>query len=207
MDNDALTAILVADVIAAQARRRENDTSYARRDLVRTLFAAIEGIVSLYHDHVLRTLDDIGALDQDEKLAAASYLVTVNESGKLSKQPRFLSTRAMIRFTTRLAKRADPAFEADFGDGGWSNLKLAFKIRNRITHPKLTSDMEVSPSDLETCLIGFYWLLEIATGGMQASNDAFQRHTQEFRDVLESLKRGDPETWALYRLLQNESED
>jgi hypothetical protein len=59
--------------------------------------------------------------------------------------------------------------------------------------------MALDGDNISTCLVGFYWLLEIATDAMQASTSALRLHAQDVRQLLSELQAGDPQAWEEYR--------
>lgn len=198
MQQAKFVAILLGDVEQALRRQKSQDDQTARRDLVRTLFAAIDGISWMYRGHIADVLREMGDLKPEEEIALSEMSYTVNEDGKIYGQRRYLSTAAAIKFATRLAMRADPSLNIDLGGEGWMKLRDAIAIRNRITHPKQAADVIVEDENISTCLVGFYWLIEIATDAMEASTSALRLHAQEARRLLSALQDGDPEAWEAY---------
>ena len=89
--------------------------------------------------------------------------------------------------------------KVDFEGAGWSSLRRTQSIRNRITHPKRHADLTISESDIETCLATFFWIAEVSTEAMAASNSAFARHVRELWQIVDQLKSGDPLAWEEYR--------
>jgi len=50
-----------------------------------------------------------------------------------------------------LSKYFKTELDLDIGTINWDNFLAAQAIRNRITHPKITADFEVSDTDIDTC--------------------------------------------------------
>ena len=85
-------AILLHDVIDGLRRVRQDPSQGVRRDLIRTMFAAIEGSALGYRQHVCsiaRSIDELSPL-MDMAFSETTYFV--NETGKLEPQT-FLSPR------------------------------------------------------------------------------------------------------------------
>jgi hypothetical protein len=192
-------AELAGDVGRALHRRNHDDSQAARRDLVRTLFAAIEGVSWMFKEHVADALRQMDSLSPEEEIALSEDFHFVNDNGKITTQRRHLSTPATIKLAARLAKRADPNLNIDLGSEGWSKLRDAVSVRNRITHPKRPADMSLGDDEVSSCLVAFYWLLEVATDAMEASIGAMRVHTRVARELLAELQAGDARAWQEYR--------
>lgn len=198
VDSPSLNVILFQDVQSAYNRQLENDTPTARRDLVRSIFAAIDGLVWQYRLFVKDILEDNGLLEPSEELALLDKTYTVAKDGDVSLQARFLPILSAIRLTSKLAQRASPELQIDFGAQGWQFFQDAAAIRNRITHPKTASDLTISDEELSLCLEGFYWACETITQGMDASLELSRKEAANLLAFSKKLMSGDPETLAVY---------
>jgi hypothetical protein len=204
---ESFIQLLVEDVIVSRKRWNRNGTQQNSRDLIRTTFAAVEGLAWHYREHVVSVARDVGSITQEEEQALSEIGYIVNEQGKISKQVRFIPLIAMIRLTTRMAVAMQPELQFRFDTVGWEGFRQAIQIRNRVTHPKRSRDMEISPVDVSTCLTGFYWLLEIATTAMGGANAALKTQNSEFQRLINALKAGDPIAWAEYNSAKDKLSD
>ncbi len=205
--NDRFLRVLVNDVIHAIERYDGNDTETTRRDLVRTTFAAVEGVTWDYQQFIWRVANDIAPLSPIMELAFGQKSYTVDEKGHLQEVTRFIPIPAMIRLTTRLACELCPELLIDFGEQGWSDLKLAIKVRNRITHPKNLTDLKISDGDISMCYSGFFWLLSSVIIAMEATTGALSDYLKEITFITEKLKNGDEEMLRLYRIEMQSGEN
>ncbi len=189
---------LISDVIEILAAWNRLRSPARGRNLIRTVFSAIEGFSWLYRNHVIEVARDIDILTSEEEAALAEQAYSVTDNGKISKQSRFIPLTAMLRLTTRIAMRLDSALVVRFDGLGWQQFQDAAKIRNRITHPKREVDLNVSEQDIATCLAAFEWLMTTAVNGMDAAQTALKLHNQELQRLVEALKSGDKGTLAEY---------
>lgn len=189
---------LISDVIEILAAWNRLRSPARGRNLIRTVFSAIEGFSWLYRNHVIEVARDIDILTSEEEAALAEQAYSVTDNGKISKQSRFIPLTAMLRLTTRIAMRLDSALVVRFDGLGWQQFQDAAKIRNRITHPKREVDLNVSEQDIATCLAAFEWLMTTAVNGMDAAQTALKLHSQELQRLVEALKSGDKGTLAEY---------
>ena len=195
-----LVSILLNDVSEAQIRLKLTDTDANRRDVIRTIFAAVDGMVFLYREFVRDALEQMEMLTDAERVVLSEKALFVSDKGKIFEQTKHLSTAAAIRLVSRMAHRANPEFEINFENDRWARFKLAIQIRNRITHPKSVANMHVSTQDLEHVQSSFYWLMDAILSSMQASTSAMSDFVSGIGGVVDQLKAGDPETWELYRV-------
>lgn len=199
--HESFMGILILDVISSMERYETEDTQVTRRDLVRTIFAAVEGLAWTYRLHILEVAKSADAVTLEEELAFSEVSYLVSDQGKIVSQQRFVPMPAMLRLTTRLADKLCPGLDAKFDTIGWDRFRKSVKIRNRVTHPKNEGDLHISGKDVSTCIAAFYWLLDLSVSAMEAATLALKDHVALAREVLDKLKRGDPATLAMYRAI------
>lgn len=197
---------LVEDIIGAKRLVAANHTQSNCRHLIRSLFAAIEGMVWKYREHIVDIARSCDSLTLEEEIAFSEISYSVTPQGKIVETARFVPLLAMFRLTTKLAQRTNTDFEPSFEGAGWETLRQAVEIRNRITHPKSLNDLQIGDLDLKKCEEGFDWLFEVCLTAMELVNDAFATNTDTMRKFLEDLKLGDPKALAEYRAAQNSAD-
>jgi hypothetical protein len=199
--------MLAEDVISALERRALHDTQSSRRDLIRTLFVAIEGSVWELREHVLdiaKSLDDLPPL-MAMALRETSYIVT--ENGRLIEQPRFIPLASMIKLVTAFAKELNHELAVGFAGEGWADFKRSSKIRNRVTHPKRLDDLMISSEDLTIAWSGFFWIHEHVEQVMRSTNDAASKYFSDLEDLCMQLQSGDPKALNAYRAALDAADD
>lgn len=199
--------MLLADVVRADAAHRADPGQGAKRDFVRTSFAAIEGAVWSFREQIRALATSTEELSDAERTVLSEIAYSVDKTGRLSPQAKFLTLPAAIRLCARIGQRIAPAANMDFAGAGWQNFTLAIDIRNRITHPKSLDDLNLTDRDLNTCAGALHWFLEESTHMMQATLSAARDHVEGIREVLNDLKSGDEEAWRVYRSLITGDED
>lgn len=197
---DQFELVLLQDVLAALCRfESEPRSQQNRRDLVRTLFASIEGFMWIFREEVSEAADTLGKLSMEERFALSELSYHVTSDGKITSQSRFVPLPAVFRLTCRLAERINSNFSCQFAGGEWAGFKKAIAIRNRVTHPKSVSDIDLSETEVATCVSALFWLLEQITEGLETTNEALRVYVKEFAQLLEKLKHGDPATLEVYQ--------
>jgi hypothetical protein len=158
----SFTHVLINDVNAAQHRIRDADSPTHRRELVRSVFAAIEGLHWQLKQDVYRRRDRIpGGLSMHEQAAMVEESYAVDNGGNVRATPRFLPLAINIRLVVSIVQRYQTNYEVDYSHRGWSNLKAAIEIRNRLVHPKRLADLNVTMAEVRQTLSGFSWLLAL----------------------------------------------
>ncbi|MEO8724327.1 MAG: hypothetical protein ABI395_12575 [Sphingobium sp.] len=199
--------ILVNDVQHALNLARNSNEQTDKRNLIRTIISAIEGLSWHCRNHIQAIIKDIDHIPPFIELAFSETTYSINAHGILVQQPRFIPMTTMIRFLVNVAKTFCPDLNIDFGSEGWDNLKKATAIRNRITHPKSVQDLEISDQDIDIANMGFFWFLDITGDVMESMMHQLRVDTDLLRQILKELNEGDLETIALYHSVLTDIHD
>ena len=197
--HESFIGILLFDVIDAIERHGGAGSQSSKRDLIRTGFAAIEGVAWIFREHIVDAARTTSNLDPAEEVALSEISYQVTEQGKITGQTKYLSLIATIRLTARIAEKLSPDVKIDFSESGWVGLQQAIKVRNRITHPKSRFDLVLSDEEVRTSVGALFWLLEEVERVMAAANVAIKEYLVKFSEILTQLKKGDPAILAEYQ--------
>ena len=198
---------LFHDVLDAIKLVEINETQSSKRALIRAMFAGIDGALWVYKEDVRAIAIETLNIQPVEDLALSEFDYSVSDNGIVKTKRRFMPMTASLKLICRLAKRIVPELRFDFTEQGWSDLKQAAMIRNRVTHPKNAMDMEVSDEDLTTSWSGFFWLLKLGEQLMEATKQASEQFVSQVRQTLNELKNGDAKTLAYYEAAMKSLED
>ena len=190
--------IVTYDVLVALERLERDDNQTSRRDFIRTLFAAVEGVVWQFRENIRGSAEDLAELSPQLTMALTETSYAVGENGKLIEQQRFIPLPTMIRLVTNVAKELVPALEVEINGKGWDDLKRTIVIRNRITHPKGISDLNISSDDTKIAWSGLMWLLAHVEGVMAAVCAAQADYLHYLKMLVTKLKAGDPTALEAY---------
>lgn len=191
--------ILMHDVLLAIERRELDDVQATRRDLIRTMFAAIEGASWEYREHVRSVAADLDSLPPLVEMALSEKTYRVAENGEIDEQVRYVSIPATIRLTTRLAESICSGFEYDFKNDGWVNFKTSIKIRNRITHPKSRDDLNITDGEIAICQSAFFWIIHLTHYFMELTTVELSHRTKHLKQFVDKLVAGDEAALAQYQ--------
>ncbi len=199
--------ILMHDVLNAIQRRDLDDTQATRRDLIRTMFAAIEGASWEYREHVRSVADDLDAMPPLMDMALSGKTYRVKENGEIDEQIRYISMPAMIRLTTRLAENVCLGFEFDFKNNGWANFKRSITIRNRITHPKSVDDLRITDDEIAVSQSAFFWIIHLTQYVMDLTMLELSRQSKHLKQFVDKLIAGDETVLAQYQAALNAEQE
>lgn len=199
-------ALLIDDVIAARSRLAIADTQTARRDIVRASLATMEGLAWIMRQHVAAALAGLDALTPMAELALSETAYSVTTDGQVVEQPRGLPLPTAIRLAVSQARIISPEIEIDFSEAGWSRVRHAVTIRNRITHPKPGNDLTITDDDLNVVASGLLWLLATNEYVMASTNLALVQHNKDIRELVDRLRAGDPDALAAYHAVLDDSD-
>jgi hypothetical protein len=97
-----------------------------------------------------------------ERLLLTGFVAELNERGKVEWRPAKHKTQAAIRFALDLVGRGlvGKQRQVNYGDGGWEALKKAIDVRDRLVHPKVSEDVNVSDAELKLVRRAHKWFKE-----------------------------------------------
>lgn len=159
---DSFTHVLIGDVTAVQERLHQSDTQSHRRDLIRTVSSALEGLLWQLRQNVLRYATASTRLSPHEFAALNEETYLVDDRGQVRTQARYLPLPSAIRLVVAIVQKYKEQYSVDFQHSGWNNLVATVRTRNRLVHPKKLSDLKVSEKEISQAMSGFCWFLALA---------------------------------------------
>lgn len=156
-DCERCHAALIAAFSAGTVDEHGNvdaDYEFHARQLIRAIFAFIEGVTfSAKASSVWRCMNEGIETTPQERYFSVDTGYELNDRGEVVEAVAKLSLARNIRFAIALNRKAhgvSTPFDASVE--WWACLKEAIKIRDRLTHPKLPGDLDVSASDIIVAL-------------------------------------------------------
>lgn len=187
-------AVLEADVDAALAEGRREDTPYAQRALVRAHFAAVEGLSFQLRQVTIATLQGTSLLTPIELALLKEETYSINEAGRPRASEKFLKFPESFLFSMRCyAKNHGAEFDVDTGGAGWQAMREANAVRNRVTHPKSLESLTLTEGDLTALVNAAEWsratLLELFKKCEEADEYWRRRQSAETEPDVPSRNR------------------
>src|SRR5438132_323892 len=128
MARDSIARAVVEDIVAALQTLETQNDARSRRDVIRTVFSAIEGLHWELKQDVFRHADQFAHLSIHEKAALLEETYSVDKRGAVHTQPRFLPLPIAIRMVVNIVRRYRPDYKVDFNHAGWSHLTKAIEV-------------------------------------------------------------------------------
>lgn len=130
------------------------DYEFFARQLIRAAFAYIEAVTFSVKAHSAGQCMERGFdISPEERYFATDVEFELNEKGEVVERNARISLARNVRFACMLNERVwlvpkkfDPSVE------WWSCFKMAIRIRDRLTHPKLPGDLDVTGDELLTVI-------------------------------------------------------
>ena len=124
------------------------------RQLVRAVFAFIEAVTFSVKASSAGKCMDLGVeITPQERYFATDTEYDLNDKGEIVETVAKISLAKNIRFAMNMNRKAQGLTQPfDASVEWWGCLKSAIRIRDRLTHPKMPGDLDVSGEDIVTVL-------------------------------------------------------
>jgi hypothetical protein len=127
---------------------------YHARQLIRAIFAYLEAVTfSVKAWSANHCMENEIPITPQERYFATDTEYEINQKGEIVEAAAKISLSKNIRFAIAMNRKAhgiEVPFDASVE--WWSCLKQAIKVRDRLTHPKLPGDLDVSGNDIINAL-------------------------------------------------------
>ncbi|MCA0354702.1 MAG: hypothetical protein LCH85_22135 [Chloroflexi bacterium] len=169
------------------------------RAVIRSLFAWIEGVIYRLKQFSIE-YDGVLSEKLDSKLYS-SLLDTeyqINEKGEIVKSDKFIPLPRNLIFAFKIyAHVYNCQYNVETSTHHWRNFRDAIKIRNRITHPKVSDDITITEDEvllIKDVRKWFSTIYQELYNKTQAENDRFiaekEREVEELKNnILDSIKQ------------------
>lgn len=159
-----------------------------RRSYVRTFFAAIDAISYRLHQISLHASNAWNKLDNDEQLIIKALSISpetqkpeglprINNKGK----PVFVklkpSTLDHFRFSVRVFEKVHGLDSSlpELGHKDWQRLSDLVALRDRLTHPKKSDDLEIRDVEFHALRDAAGWFFEIVASRIKKARERADR--------------------------------
>ncbi|HEY9099666.1 MAG TPA: hypothetical protein VIN38_12415 [Thiobacillus sp.] len=156
---------LGSDADFAKSLLAREDSQFNRRIYIRAIFAYLEGYAFFMRRNAEEILEKRRFLGKDIDPALMFLLrekvPQIVDGGAVKYRKHKVPFADHLAFTMRTIFDAleinRNLFEESEWKPGWIAFKDTLNIRDRVTHPKLQSDIGITDGDLEICESGLFW--------------------------------------------------
>ncbi|WPL17828.1 hypothetical protein Thiowin_02870 [Thiorhodovibrio winogradskyi] len=131
------------------------DYEFEARQLIRAAFAYIEGAVFVIKIEASFNCEEKGielTPQQHHFIFEADF--DLNDKGEVVQKPAKIPLAKNIRFAFSVFAQANGIKPTlDVGSEWWSKLQESIRVRDRLTHPRSPSDLDVSPSEVISTVV------------------------------------------------------
>jgi hypothetical protein len=130
------------------------DYEYHARQLIRAIFAYIEAVTfSMKAWSAGHCMEHGIEITPQERYFATDTEYELDDRGEVVETTARIPLARNIRFAITLNRKAHGVSQRfDASVEWWSSLKKAIRVRDRLTHPKLPGDLDVSGDDIVDAL-------------------------------------------------------
>jgi len=150
-------------------------SSIERRVLVKSISSFVEALS--YSMKGVALDSDNPPLTYPERMLAVEEVYDLDSSGQVEKRRAKLRTISNIRFAFSLLAKAN---QANF------TLDVSLKVRDRLMHPKVPSDLDVFDDEIRDALRAFIWFEEQIRSILLASVNVLQKQAAGLKEKNES---------------------
>jgi len=189
-DTTAFIDMIEQDVDTALEILSKDDTPYNRRAFVRNYYSFLEGLLYFMRQEVIKkAMSTPGTLSVAEMAVLKEETYSVAGKGKVLTQEKYLTFEQSFRISFHYYFKDVDSVQVEYGNGGWEALLEGLKIRNRITHPKQGSQMNITDEELERVKTGKKWCDSQLKLLCEEQRRLLQRQSQELQRTSQELQR------------------
>ena len=151
-------AVLKDDFSRAKAAVLGDPSAFHKRNFVRTTFALMDGFAFQLRQVTLATLENTDLVSDGDRAILREERYHLSSQGIPEVKENFQKTLPMILFSLRVyAKNHGSDFTPDTSLNGWNCLRQAVEIRDRVTHPKSMTDLDINDDVGHVFAEGVHW--------------------------------------------------
>jgi hypothetical protein len=170
---------LLEDATAAEEYLEQQDSQFARRAYIRSVFAYVEGTVWLIKQTCLRAVVEskVSALSLPEQALLADVVYDLKSNGEPYEQQKFLRLPDNLRFAVRVVNRlCHSSVDLEVGSVRWERFLKVLDTRHQITHPKNATGIDVADEEIKLAIEACGWFNETMQKIYQAFEDSGKQH-------------------------------
>ena len=162
-DISSLSEKLTKEAALIAKRLGKNNIQLARRLVIMQVFVLMEALAHLMKQRIQEAYvrnDWQGHVTFEEWIASLGEDHTIQENGDLKFQVKRYRTLPHILFCLRLAAKSNQKKFDHSKINHWQSVKGANEVRNRITHPKSATQLEIKPEEYRLAVQTLRWFNE-----------------------------------------------
>ena len=154
-----IAALDQQEAAAKQTRHKQRKAKaafeFAARQLIRAIFAYIEATMfSARAKAMARGIKKRVSFSESERFFALEIRAKLDNDGKVVERTANINLARNLRYTFAVIERAHRLRRTRFDASApwWSSLQTSIKVRDRITHPRIPNDVDISTTEVAEAL-------------------------------------------------------
>jgi hypothetical protein len=174
---------LLKDACEAENYLKNNNSQFAKRAYIRSIFAYMEGTIWIFKQLIVQTVFQSKAVTNPLRLLSIAELgllsdvsYDLKDNGEPYEQQKFLPISKNLRFTVGIMNRfTHSSIDLQTNSKTWDRFNKTIKIRNRITHPKNTGEIDITDEEIKHAIEVCNWFNGISQNCIEAFHKSFQK--------------------------------
>lgn len=174
---------LLEDASAAEKYLKDNETQFARRAYVRSVFAYMEGTVWLLKQLIIQSVfqskvvaNPLHVLSLAELALLSDVSYDVKDSGEPFEKQKFLPLPKNLRLTVSVINRLNKSsIDLVIDPKPWARFKKSLQVRHRITHPKSAAEIDIKDEEILEAIEVCGWFNGVSRDCLEAFAKRFQK--------------------------------
>lgn len=157
------TDVLDADMeYASKQWRQDKSSQFWARTSVRCFCASVEGMLSVLKSITLETANYFNVTLSEKEKELVNERRKISKDGVIKEIPSFSPFSERIKETFKLFLKAHAVdISIDYNDSRFNDLCGAFKLRNRLMHPRGVFDLAVDEKSMQSAIRGQRWFSRV----------------------------------------------
>ena len=161
------------------------------RTFIRTTISLIEAELFILKQEILTYCEENSIqLNPELLLLLNNKKYEINSNGQIKERLLQVRLKDDIKFSfSQIGNIKGHKLCKDFEDSGWSKVVSTILVRNRLTHPKMAEDINVSKQEVNDCKHAFKWFIKNLTYFLEQEKDDIEEQSK--MKINELKKRRD----------------
>lgn len=179
----SITAALYSDVDRIETQLNIEDNQTWRRLYVKSVCSAIEAKLSFLENHIKLTREiDYVPLSDEEEIILYGKQGTIKKVKRLS----FIERTALL---INLFLDANHSLESLVKNSeDWKNFTRLISIRNRVTHPRTFTNIEITAEEIQNCRKAFRYFQDLLIKTMNNASNSLLRTSENLKKALDKIE-------------------
>ncbi|MFK5947418.1 MAG: hypothetical protein QM500_01450 [Methylococcales bacterium] len=139
-----------------QEELMQNDSPIHRRNFIRAVCSNVEGTLNYIMAQLVKSAS---LLSPSMQLAFSEKQVKVKQNGDVEVVRLTIKTQTKIKMVFKFLDKHLGGSRLDLSNNDFNKLNEAFKVRDRLMHPRNDNDLVVTKEEVQMMIDGYKWYI------------------------------------------------